>query len=92
MSPDAIGGVASSSPQVPPADLSSRTVTMLVVLTLVISFLGAWMNLHQASLLGASVADDGVASSNAQVSFTIDPPEHKTSTAVVGFAIAPPNG
>ena len=88
MSPD----VAGSEPQAS-ADLSSRTVTMLVILTLVISFLGAWMNLHQASLLGASVAaDDGVASSSAQVSFTIDPPEHESATANVGFVIAPPNG
>ena len=92
MVPDAVVRSSPPVPQAqPPADMSSRTVTMLVVLTLIISFLGAWMNLHQASLLGASPPDDGAASSSARVSFTIDPPEADSSSAIVGFVIAPPS-
>jgi len=91
MSPDAVVGGSPVPQASQPADLSSRTVTMLVVLTLIISFLGAWMNLHQASLLGADrPVDDGVAASSARVSFTIDPPEQDSSSAIVGFVIAPP--
>ena len=93
MSPDAVVGGSPVPQASQSADLSSRTVTMLVVLTLIISFLGAWMNLHQASLLGADrPVDDGVDSSSARVSFRIEPPKQDSSSAMVGFVIAPPPG
>ena len=58
-------------------DLSSRTVTTLVILTLVISFLGAWMNVNQASAIAASEGGQGESSSTAEVAFTIERPPRR---------------
>ena len=91
MQPESGSGGAAAG-DVPSADLSSRTVTMLVVLTLVVAFLGAWMNIHQASSL-AVPSSGGVspapAQTSAQVSFNIEPPARETVTGLVSFEILP---
>jgi len=76
-----------------PADLSARTVTTLVILTLVVAFLGAWMNVQQAMTIQAPAPDAGSGTSSAEVSFRIEPPKAPAtdaSTGFVAFEIRPP--
>jgi hypothetical protein len=96
MDPQPATGPLPSAPQADTADLSAKTVTTLVLVTLIVSFLGAWMNVHQASTFAAengatAEAADSSGSTTAQVNFRITGPERVSATGLVAFNIAPPN-
>jgi len=74
-------------------DISSRTLFVLVILVLVVSFIGAWVSMTQVGQLSAP-AKESHSSDGAQVAFAIsNGPEPDTnsqpvSTGQVAFAIA----
>lgn len=73
-------------------DISSRTLTVLVVLTLAVSFIGAWASMSQVMLLSGSPVQP---STTAQVSFVIEePPQPSADNAAgkVAFEIMQPSG
>lgn len=75
------------------SDLSNKTILALVVLTLVVSFIGAWASISQVMQLGASDGAGSFAqapSSEGRVGFSIErPPEPLTESAsgMVAFSL-----
>ncbi len=61
-------------------DLSSRTILALVILTIAVSFVGAFFTLSQAMAPDASPAAAPHATT-AQVGFVIEPPARTTGTS-----------
>lgn len=86
----------SSSPE--SSDLSNKTILALVVLTLVVSFIGAWASISQVMLLGLSEGSDSsvqAPSSEGKVGFSIErPPAPMTESAsgLVAFSLTDESG
>lgn len=82
-------------PQAPgPAqeDISPKTILVLVVLTLLVSFIGAWVNINAAMEAPAPTSVEP-AQQSAKVSFSImDRPPAKTAqaTGLVAFELTEP--
>jgi hypothetical protein len=72
------------APARPAEEISSRTVLMLVVLTLVVSFLGAFVSLTQLSHLSAAPTSQQSAGSQGQVEFMIAPPAPPMADTATG--------
>ena len=75
-----------------PEDLSSRTVLMLVALTLVVSFISAWVSISTADSIGVlAPAETGVAQapSQARVSLEVTEPHRALATGKVTLEIVP---
>src|SRR5690349_17600565 len=74
-------------------DLSGKTILMLVVLTLIISFIGAWASISQVMSFAqphAAAPQPVSGPGSAQVNFVIEgPPQPQTSTGtgMVAFEI-----
>ena len=70
-------------------DISSRTLFVLVVLVLVVSFIGAWVSMTQVGGLTYQGAATDPGTDTAHVAFTIEEsPDHEISaTGEVAFAI-----
>lgn len=84
---------AQSSPE--GSDLSGKTVLSLVVLTLVVSFIGAWASISQVMTASLPAGVSEPPSSQGKVSFSIKaPPEtsYDATTGMVAFGITPPDG
>ena len=74
--------------QAPAEDISPKTILVLVVLTLVVSFIGAWVNLQSA--MEAPTPPVQQEASTAEVNFYIigkEPPRTQAATGLVAFEI-----
>ena len=70
-------------------DISNKTILLLVILTLAVSFIGAWVNINSAMTATAPEAA-AAPSSNAEVNFFIQkpqPPMQEQATAMVSLEL-----
>jgi len=68
-----------------PQDISSKTIVVLVLLALVVSFIGAWVNIQQAMYIGDIPEGKSTANvASAQVAFELNPPPEPKVTAATG--------
>lgn len=74
----------------PQEDLSSKTILLLVILTLAVSFIGAWVNINTA--MTASAPQDTPQAGSAEVSFYIEPPTTRVadSAGMVSLTLEQP--
>jgi hypothetical protein len=75
-------------------DISTKTLGVLVVLVLAVSFIGAWVSITQLAVYSSTGEVRNEDSATAKVSFEIvEPPEPSTATGEVLFEIqSPPEG
>jgi hypothetical protein len=64
-------------------DISSKTITVLVLLTLVFAFVGAWVNIELASTTIAKPTTTYKAPPTGEVAFTIKQPDMNVATGRV---------
>lgn len=72
----------------PAQDISSKTILLLVILTLAVSFIGAWVNINSA--MTATAPEMTAAPSSAEVNFFIQkpqPPLQQQTTGMVALEI-----
>jgi hypothetical protein len=75
-----------------PEDISPKTILVLVVLTLFVSFIGAWVNINAAMNAPAQTSIES-AQQTAQVSFSIigqEPGKTTQATGLVAFELTEP--
>jgi len=73
-------------------DISSKTVFVLVLLTLAVSFVGAWVSVASVSELGVTQVVVENPPSAGRVTFEIVEPGDDASAATVGFEIVDATG
>lgn len=77
------------------ADLSSRTILVLVLLTLAVSFISAWVSISTADSIASLTPQEYAADSpapTARVSLTVAEQNREQSTGMVALAVVPAAG
>ncbi len=72
-------------------DISGRTLFVLVILVLVVSFIGAWVSISQVAFVSAPTSDEGAGRAGAEARIEIvSPPQPTSATGMAVVNIQPP--
>jgi hypothetical protein len=72
----------------PKEDLSSKTVFVLAILVVVVSLIGAWINIHAATSIGSTTPTTVHGeTSSAQVGFAIESPKQPLTQSTTGHVV-----